>query len=164
MLQSNSYHNEATKGEMLSKELEQIWLTIIEHNDKAPNSSQQGGGYKLVSLICLLLANSDDKRGHTMDFRTFLAPKTDLKLKPCSLSRYFVHEHNAGRILSMKSHILDYLETKRISKQTGEYNNLEKNSSEGLQDPATIDELIAMAHLDVLILSPFLKKVSQLSF
>lgn len=57
--------NEATKGEQLSEELEQIWLTIADNGGK----TKGGGGYKLTSLVCLLLANSDDKRGHTTDFR-----------------------------------------------------------------------------------------------
>jgi hypothetical protein len=133
--------------------LEQIWLTA---------AGDRGGGYKVVALLSLLLANSDDKHGYTTEWNTFLAAKQmDFKLAPCSLSRYFAHEHNAGPILALKPLILEFLESKKEMKSSGEYNNLENNSVNGLQDLKTIAELKAMCILDNIILKPFLKKVNQ---
>jgi hypothetical protein len=71
------------------------------------------------------------------------------------------NEHNARAIVLLKPYILQFLEQKKVQKQTGEYNNLENNSFNGLNDPSTIAELCAMAILDIAILTPFLKKVNS---
>jgi hypothetical protein len=147
----------------LSLELEQQWITLaLNPTDFKKGIDSKCGGYKLVSLISLLFANSDEKHGEEKKFLAYLSTSKGIKsthIRSCGASRYFVHEHNAGPILKLSSDILNYCEFKKDLKHSETSNNLEQNCINGLKDPCTISELKAMCLLGEIILIPFLFKV-----
>jgi hypothetical protein len=120
----------------------------------------QAGGTKVTSLAGALFNHKDKKKGHQDLFKWFFGLLGFFITFPdTSNTRYQSHCLAAACLILYLPYFISFLEHCRDKKDSGQFNHMEKNVHQALDDKPTITELCVLAIYSQIISAPYMRSV-----
>ncbi|TFY50881.1 hypothetical protein EVG20_g11277 [Dentipellis fragilis] len=121
----------------------------------------QGGAVKLTSLAGAIFNHKDDKKGQQDTLRWFFLDELDriINFPDTSNTRYQSHCRAAAELLVHRELYLEFLGIVKDKKEKRNFNHMEYNVFNGLQDIPTIHELAVLTLYSQAISHPYLREI-----